>query len=325
MTPFLIISNCQVQPLKHGLAQLCRGAEIESVGIHVIPPAERQKVLADLVARRKAFKFVLTVPLSEDYGPLSSARISDAFFPTPVFSITNLTFRGVHPDITYIGGLSQRAPGPIGDYHSLIALLSFLMGLTPEQAVMLYCDAVYSRMGFYEEFAESLAELKRRDEETTIPIGDDLEHLVRQGLSFLSHNHPTSFVLAPYVNKIAAWLAERGHVSLTGLHIQPSEMINFLANSTIFPIYPEIVAHHDLAYEGSYVFRTPTYGDLPAKTFSLLEFVRGEHEAFRHADGKSLRDSYPGNLLMMKFGENKEFQALVQSLVQGVSTNVAAK
>ena len=237
-TPFLLISNCQVQPLKHGLSEVCNNVEIDSFAVHVVPVEERDTAIKQLVQKKNFYKFVVSIPLSDDFGMLSSENIAVSFHPTPVISISNITFRGLQPDITYVGGMSARAPGPIGDYHSKIALLGYLMGLSIPDTLKLYCNSVYEALGFYAEFEESSQELKRRDENTTIPLGDDLEASVQKGVAFLSHNHPTSLLLAPYVNKIAAWLAENNLVTLTGLQLRPEEMINFLACSSVFTVYP---------------------------------------------------------------------------------------
>lgn len=313
-TPFLLISNCQVQPLKHGLSQVCSDVDIESFAVHVYSVEERETVIKQVVQKKDHYKFVVTIPLSDDFGMLSSEKIAASFHPTPVISISNITYRGLHPDITYVGGISARAPGPIGDYHSKVALLGFLMGLSVAQTVKLYCNKIYETLGFYAEFEESSLELKRRDQNTTVPLGEDLEASLQHGVAFLSHNHPTSVLLAPYVNKIAAWLAEQGLVRLTGLKLQPEEMINFLACSSVFPVYPEIVQRHNLPYEGSYIFRTATLGDTPATPIGLYDFVAGEFEAFSHADRDFLLSSYPGNILMFSFGNNEEFKQLVSSL-----------
>jgi hypothetical protein len=151
----LIISNCQVQPLKHGLAQTCNKVEIETIGVHIVPEVERGQIFSSFIEKKNHYKFVLSVQLSDDFGALSSQQIEKSFHPTPVFFISNLTFRGTHPDITYIGGLNQRAPGPIGDYHSQIALLTYLMGLNPIEAAKMYCDGIYTRLGYYDEFVNA--------------------------------------------------------------------------------------------------------------------------------------------------------------------------
>lgn len=313
-TPFLLISNCQVQPLKHGLSEVCNNVEIDSFAVHVVPVEERDTAIKQLVQKKNFYKFVVSIPLSDDFGMLSSENIAVSFHPTPVISISNITFRGLQPDITYVGGMSARAPGPIGDYHSKIALLGYLMGLSIPDTLKLYCNSVYEALGFYAEFEESSQELKRRDENTTIPLGDDLEASVQKGVAFLSHNHPTSLLLAPYVNKIAAWLAENNLVTLTGLQLRPEEMINFLACSSVFPVYPEIANYHKLPFEGSYVFRTATLGDLPSKPIGLGEFVEKEFEAFGYADRDFLVSSYPGNILMFRFGDNEDFMKMVRAL-----------
>lgn len=313
-TKILIISNCQVQPLKHGLSAVCRNIEIEALPVHVSRAEDRDATFAEYIAKKSEYACVLSIPLSGEFGALTRERIVESFSPTPVFGITNLTYKGLHPDITYVGGISTRAAGPIGDYHSQIALLAYLMGLTTEAAAKMYCDKVYACMDYYSEHQESVAELQRRDETTTIPVGELIEERLRAGLCFLSHNHPTSFLLAPYINKIADWLQQKGIVERSGQDILPEELVNFLAFSSAFPVFPELAKHHGLSFPGSYVFRTATVGDLPSSTLSLAEFIEAEYRSFTHVDKAFLLENYPGNLLMFKYGNTESFRTLVENL-----------
>jgi hypothetical protein len=314
-TPFLLVSNCQVQPLKHGLSEVCKAVEIDTFPVHVVPLDQREATVNQYVKDKAKYKFVVSIPLSDDFGAMSIDRIRASFHPIPVIFITNIVFMGLHPDISYVGGISARAPGPIGDYHSKVALLAFLMGLSVSDAVKMYCDEIYRYIGYYNVFADSALELQSRDTNVTIPLGGVLEDAVRSGVAFLSHNHPTSVLLAPYINKIATWLAEHGHVELTGLQLRPEEMINFLACSSVFPIYPEVARYHDLPYPGSYVFRTATLGDSPSVPLDLDAFVAAEFDAFRNADRDFLVQNYPGNSLMCNFGDKAEFQQVVRDLI----------
>ncbi len=310
----LIVSNCQVQPLKHGLGNVIRNIEIDTVPVHVISADERNKVFEAHIKNRENYAFVLSVPLSADFGGFSHEKIVDSFYPTPVFTISNLYFTGLLPDICYIGGLNARTPGPIGDYHSQIALLGFLMGLDVAATVRLYAGPTYAYMGFYNEFQASLEEAARRDATADIPIGDILPEQLRRGVCFLSQNHPTSLLLCPYINKIARWLAAKGLVDHSGADLLPEATVNYLAYSTVFPIYPEIAQHHSMPYSGSYTFRTPTIGDVPSRPLGLEEFVAGEHDAFRAGDRHILENNYPGNLLIFRGVRNAEFHEIARSL-----------
>lgn len=318
----LLISNCQVQPLKHGLANVCRDIEIDIIPVHVIAPGKRAEVFSKYVANKATYTCVLSVALSDEFGPLASSVIKNSFAPLPVLSIANIYFDGTLPDICYVGGLNARVPGPISEYHSRIAVLGYLMGLPVETTVRMYCDAVYRHLGYYDSFQQSLDEMARRDAETDIPLGDLLETKVREGNCFLSHNHPTSLIMAAYINKVGDVLVQRGLAEPSGLKLSQETFINFLAQSVIFPVYPEIAAHHGLPYETSYVFRTATVGDEPSKTIALEDFVRAEYRAFQSADQGILRSTWPGSALMQLYGDKRDFQLLVEDLAHSVLGDV---
>jgi chloramphenicol O-acetyltransferase type B len=309
----LIISNCQVQPLKHGLAAVCADTDFDIVPVHVVAKGDRVREFKKILKDKAKYAGVLAINLSEEFGPFSTQDIAGSFHPVPVFSISNLYFSGLQPDATYIGGLSQRAPGPIGDYHSQLALLGYLLGLGVPQTVSLYCDIMYRYLGYYDAFQTSLDEMRSRDAHTDIPIGDLLESCVRQGVCFLSQNHPTSLLLAPYINRISAYLAERGIVDKIG-DIQAGELVNYLAYSSVFPVFPEIAARHDMPYAGNYIFRSVTEYDVPGRVMDLERFVSGEFEAFRQADQKILRETYPGNLLLMKYSDDHIIKSILGRL-----------
>lgn len=310
----LVVSNCQVQPLKHGLGNVLKNVEIEAVPIHVISLDDRTRVFEKYIHDRKDYAFVLSVQLSDDFGAFAADKIAEHFHPTPVFTISNLYFTGLLPDICYLGGLNARAPGPIGEYHSQIALLGYLMGMDVASTVRLYVHPVYAHLGFYDEYQSSLDEMARRDATTDIPIGDILPVQLRQGICFLSQNHPTSLLLCPYINKIAHWVSSRGLVDHSGADLSPEAAVNYLAYSTVFPVYPEIAQHHGMPYGGSYVFRTPTIGDAPSRPLSLEAFVTGEYEAFRAGDRGVLENNYPGNLLTYRGVQNPDFHDIVRTL-----------
>lgn len=278
----------------------CQGADFEMFPVHIMGPGDRERSIKKIMKEKEKYSCVLSIRLSSEFGVISSDLIANNFKPIPVYTISNLYFSGLHPDATYIGGMNQRAPGPIGDYHSRIALLGFLMSLGVEETSRLYCDTIYKHFQYYQSFADSLDEMRRRDMEVDIPIGDLLERSVRMGQAFLSQNHPSSFIIAPYANRIAGWLQKNGFAKKIG-DLEHSELVNYLAFSSIFPVYPEIATHHKLPYEGNYIFKDKVEGDIPRRVFDLPEFIEKEFHAFQQADRRLLTESYPGNFLLDKY------------------------
>ena len=194
----LVISNCQCLPLANALGTNCADMLFESFGAHLVGPAHREQAARDLVARAgDAYEAIITIPLSDDWGPLSAGNIRASFQHLPVVTISNIHFTGWHPDLTYIGGLAARVAGPVGDYHSRLALFGFLRGLTRNACVALFRDDVFAHGGYYDTYAQSLAELQARDAELDCRVTDILEHAMRRDLCFFSINHPTTGRIRP--------------------------------------------------------------------------------------------------------------------------------
>jgi SAM-dependent methyltransferase len=285
----VIISNCQVQPLKHTLSLLCRDIRFEGFGVHVIRAEERaERIERFLESARREYEIVLSVPLSEAFGALALPRIRETFSGQFVATIPNFYFSGLHPDLTYLGDLGRRVSGPLTDYHSKIALCGYATDLSVDDCFAMYTDEVYRRLDYYGEFDRSSAELRRRDAELDVPFADELLKLLNKDLCFFSVNHPTSYLLGEYCAKLAGWLETSGLTTRTPWPWGASSLQNHLAHDAIFPIYPEIAAACGLDYEGSYTFKPATTGDNVVNCLDLRGFIEAEYRSLSALDRDEL-------------------------------------
>ena len=299
----VVISNCQCQPLKHALSLHCADIRFEFLGVHLMSPHTREAEIEAFVAKARAeYDVVLSIPLSDDFGALSLGRLRDTFSDKFVATISNVFFAGLHPDLTYIGGLAQRVEGPLGDYHSGVALMAYLRGRSIEQTLALFRDDIYTAMGYHDAYAASLAELVHRDVGVDVSIAADLPMLLEQELCFLTVNHPTSWLFSHYAGTIARWLEAQGVTRRSGWASGPMGLINYLASAAIFPVYPEIAARHGLERIGSYVFQTATIGDEPAACLNLESFVTGSFAAYDSIGREMLSNSHQGRTIMANHG-----------------------
>jgi hypothetical protein len=281
----VIISNCQSQPLKHILSLVCNVTRFDGFGVHTITPSARTTTVEQFVeVARKDYDLVLSIPLSEEFGPLALDRLRQTFCDKFIATIPNFYFSGLHPDLTYIGGLGHRVVGPLEDYHSKIAIYGFATGMSVDQCTGLYCDDTYARLGYYDEFEKSLAELRRRDTSLDVPFTDELPALLKSDLCFFSVNHPTNFLLRAFCIKVAAWLDDHGVVTRVPWSWPLGSLPNHLAQHVIFPVFPEVAAACELAFPGSYTFKPPTIGDSPVACLNLREFVEQEYKIFGNID-----------------------------------------
>ncbi|QYK43096.1 MAG: hypothetical protein KF887_08375 [Paracoccaceae bacterium] len=275
----LVISNCQAAPLAQMLGYFCRDMQFTAFSVNQTNEANRAARIAELLAGPgSGADVVLSVPLSAEFGALSRPQIAGTFAGRPVLLIHNIYFAGLHPDLTYVGGMGQRVQGPMGDYHSRIVALSVAQGLPPETARALFRPEVYRALGYNRAFAASLAEFRERELQVDVPFADRMARLVRRERGFLTVNHPTAVTFAAYAQVIVSHLEERGLAHPSGLPTDPSVLPNALAPFGVFPVYPEIAARHRLPYSDPYLFRPGTVEGMP-NVLTLDDFVALGHAA----------------------------------------------
>jgi hypothetical protein len=216
----------------------------------------------------------------------------------PVIRISNIFFSGFHPDQTYIGGLNQRVVGPLGDCHSKLAIHGFMRGLTVDETLSLFCSQSYSSLGYFDEFSVSLDTLTKRDDLVDVPVTRFLETKLRSDLCFYSFNHPTSAVFSVYAADVMQYLVLHGLARHSGFPADPSIGAESLAGSVIFPVYPEIAAHHGVPHIGSYTFKPQSTWINP---IDLKRFLTLEFEAFEGVGRETLALSHAAQLIAAQF------------------------
>ena len=280
----VVIGNCQAFPLANALSVQSRDTQFEAFSLHMIPEADRDERIRELLGQ--PLDLVLSVPLSADWGPLSSGTIRQAFGATPTVLISNIHYDGLHPDLTYIGGMLERLVGPLRDYHSRICLFAYLRGFDPGVTRTLFRGGVYERLGYFGQHDKSIAELSWRDTGVDVSVKDILLDAIPRELCFFSVNHPTAALFSRYSAAILRHLELRGLAMRADAVFGPMFFANPLAENAIFPIYPEIARHHGIAEPGSYWFKPEGQA---AGLLDLPEFIAAEFAAFRAADQSALR------------------------------------
>jgi hypothetical protein len=188
--------------------------------------------------------------------------------------------------------------GPLGDYHSKLAIHGFMRGMTVSETLSLFSERSYARLGYFEEFSRSLATLKERDSVADVPVTRFLESKLRSVWCFFSFNHPTSELFAAYAPEVIDFLASRGLAKHSGVPATPSLCAENLAGNVIFPIYPEIAAHHGVAHLGSYSFKPDGTWVNP---MSLEQFLILEFEAFEQVGRETLALSHAAQNIAAQF------------------------
>ena len=264
----IIIGNCQIQPLASGI-QLHSGVEeVIQVPLH-LKGGEFYRKTIDLINNSTDTYTVLAFnnSLSDiDFTPSTQSRFSK------VLTFTNIFFRGLHPDLIYLGGMGDRLTSPVGDYHSLICALSFLKGLNTDQCREKFNQQVYERLGFFLEWDISAKMLLKRDENLDIQFAEDFIEMAREEPVLFTVNHPMPKPLLMLTNKILVKL------ELEPLKFPDQYYYNYLSNNTWWPIYPEIASKHEIKYDTSMIFKSPDH--INRKTYNLDMFITKSFEIY---------------------------------------------
>lgn len=191
-----------------------------------------------------------------------------------VIMIPSITFSAFHPDLVYLLDETRgHAPtiGPVGPYHSALAVFAFRRGLPVEEAHALFNRNVFEALGYFDVWNDAVNELV---ETTKRKFGMDLSAEIanwsRRGVFMYSLVHPRPFVLFDLAKKFFA------HAGLPTPAVNGDYYaIDDLGRAEIFPIYPPIGEYFGV--QGSYTFKLENYhlsaevGDFVTLPYYLAE------------------------------------------------------
>lgn len=266
----MVIANCHCLPLAEALAFI--GSDIEKADFidvnFLTQPNMVEKI--DLIHEDPSWR-VVSFPLSAKFERLETPRLKKALGDR-LTTFTNTYFDGLHPDITYVGGMGQRVLSPMNDYHSKIVLASYAAGLSAENCLRQFNGAIYEKLGYYQEYDRSAQELLDRDEACDVKFAPHFLEMIKEMPALYTINHPTGAVFLALAEQLAASL---------GIHFasfSASFFQNHLSTSNIWPVYDEIAEHHGLKY------RTPQYytvgRGIGSRLLSREEFVIKSYECY---------------------------------------------
>ena len=260
---------------EHGIA-LVPGTEVSAlsrgVSVHLLSylqdPAD--PALADVIARAERYDAVFTniyLPPFRDGGTILDLRAQPN-----VHVIPTIAFATYHPDVVSIGvqdhaTLRGLISGPMGHSHSAVTLYAYLAGFSQAQALRLFSEPVFERLGYYEFWDESVASLRRLGAEAGYDLDAHLTRWARRGCFMHSTNHPKLYVMSDIA---------RGLLGKAGIAFEECDLDAFLPDDLggmgSWPVYPEIAQHYGVP--GSALFfkaETPRSG--PARTMTRAAYI----------------------------------------------------
>jgi len=204
-----------------------------------------------------------------------------------VYNIPEIAFAAFHPDNILIDSAGMTPVcGPLGPYHSALALFAFRKGYSLELANALFDRNVFDALGyfgFWDDAREAL--FKTCAERGGLDLTVEFLGWTRRGVFMHSINHPKPYVLLDVAKKA---LERVGFTPC--MHDFERYLIDEFVAPThpIFPIYPPIGDFFGVA--GSFTFRAKASSGVP-EFLSLPEFIGESYR--RYAAVESQRLSNP--------------------------------
>ncbi len=265
-----VIANCHAGPLAQLLAFAGRGLDVDGIFIDTWhnPDSECRQKADALLVDAGPDDIVFAFNLSSEFGTLETSHLRSALGER-MTTFTNVRFDGVHPDQSYFGPFGGRWPNFLSEYHSKIVVHSFAAGRSVADCLSLFNGKVYERLGYYDIFDRSAAELLRRDAMCDVKFAETFLDLVRNEYSLLTFNHPTSIVFDNLTRMLCA------HRSLPFLQFEPTLYPNPLVQVVIWPVLDEVAEHHRLPYRTPQYFVAPPGGYVASgsRSISLEDYV----------------------------------------------------
>jgi len=262
---WILLSNCQTLSLARAISAVADGVECE--GCDIWQMAERLAADPDYFRR---FDFGLVLANLRDFPGFPSDRLPDHAL-VPCFN-----FSGYHPDCCYVTAAGERiTDGPIGPYHSMIALAGFKEQIGPVATARFFNGRIYQQAGYYRQWASQRDRMIARFAEFDLDISGIFRRAGR-GRSFMhTIDHP-DIVLMIELAKVILRGLDRPYRDSTPLPVDALADLSW-------PVYPEV--GEQLGVLGEYRFRpTGLYAAL-----DLDEYLEVAFACFDRWDRSELR------------------------------------
>lgn len=247
-----IVSNCQGESLKNCILAMNTGLAVD---FYISSDIFSGKINIQSVIDSSNFVFA-----QKGIEHLLSADNKEKVFYFPV-----IAFDAFHPDMTYVVGeklgVKEAIHTPMLTYNSALILYAFLSGLSEAQAIKLFTESVFEKIGYRNRFNDSKVALYTEAHSVGFPIEKYFDSWVRTGCFMYSFNHPTILVMS----SIAEHLLQAAAIEV--LYKNPSRVaVDALKVQPIWPIYPGIAESYEINGDFAFKLNEP-YGILTLEKY----------------------------------------------------------
>lgn len=269
-----MVGNCQSFGLAYGMKLLVPQAQVDRYTI-----VRKGLGTLDHLARTLAnYDHVFAIDFPSGYlrGGGGFAELRERL--PNIHAAPPIVFNGYHPDLIYIldpTANGQPVEGPIGHYHSAIALYAFLRGMSLEQTEALFSANVFEALGYFDVWAPAAAELVALGKNSGVDLSADFLRWSRGAPFMYSINHPKPFVMFD----VARALLRKAGLPATET---PFDLyaVDDVVRGVVFPVYPEIAERY--GQTGAYLFKkTNLHLEEVGEFLDLPAFLSESFEAWR--------------------------------------------
>ena len=271
ITTCYVIGNCQVHNLSFYLNYFSNEIRSIPIEINILKNLNQRKIdeYQKEITENKNLIILIQNIVNNKFNFFTTKNIKDIAAGS-VFTITNFYFKGLHPDISYIGPQENRIQSANGPYNSNIVYNSYLNGLSINECLDQFNYDNFNSLNYFKIYQESYNELLQRDTNINIPFAFEFLEYINEYDCLYTINHPKAIIANKYAQKI-----------LNNLNILLRSNINYdflsydyLARLPWNAVYDDISKYFNLKYHVNNLFY---YNNI---FYNLSEFVSESYKLY---------------------------------------------
>lgn len=184
-----------------------------------------------------------------------------------IIKIPRIRFNAFHPDIVYIK--DKKTNLHLNDYHSFIAIWSFINGLDENKTKSLFSATIFDKLNYFSMWEPSKHILKKSFENSDINFNIFFQEIQKECVFMHTINHPKISAIIVLASMIRDKIEPNNHFIYDG-------EINDPLNTSIWPVYPEIGEFYSFGQSG-YVWKCSN----GKKLYDLDSYIKFCFEGYR--------------------------------------------
>lgn len=191
-------------------------------------------------ARDEAATVVLIVDAIADDLDIECTRAG--YRPDTIVKVPGIVWGAFHPDVGYarLGDGSTLRTAWNTELVPRLALTAMALGLSADEALMLYSPACFQNVGYLDHWEPSVQAMRRRFDLCGLDFRAWYQAVKRRGVFMHGINHPRPFPVAALAEQVC-----RDRLGLTTCSAQSAELTlsDVLADQVIWPVHAPVATH----------------------------------------------------------------------------------